>query len=435
MILRGVTLLLALLLAACGPASPIIVGGPDSGSDPDDSTGIVDSSPFFLPGDSAADDSGDTDTDPGGSEDDEAIFQAFFDVSVIQEIDIALSGDAIRQINSGATDAYVEADITVNGAFFPQSGLRLKGSSTYQDLDCRDGYCKAAFKIKLDEFVLDQKLGDLERITLNNMTSDYTQSKELIAYDLLNQHSQLASRCNFARVTLNGEPWGLYANVESADDEWLKRRFTDPEGSLWGTGSSYGDFYAGYLDTGWVLKSGVEGIAPLQAVTAALDAFTGDFFGELGALLNTDQWLDYWAWCAATGNYDGYPFHLNDVLIYADPADAGRFVFAPWGTDETWDEYEYTGQTWNTVGGRLGYACLADPACVAELKVRIGVAVTEYEASDVLGVAEAAWALSEADVLTDPVRPFTPSYVWAYRDYYAELMPRYGAYVRGKVGI
>ena len=165
---------LVLLLAACGRTSTILLGVPAGGNSPDDSAEAGDSSPFFLPGDSAADDSGDTDTDPGDGAEDEAIFQAFFDVRVIQEIDIVVSDRAIQQLNSGATDAYVEADITVNGAFFPRSGLRLKGSSTYQDLNCRDGYCKAAFKIKLDAFVLDQKLGYLERITLNNMTSDYT---------------------------------------------------------------------------------------------------------------------------------------------------------------------------------------------------------------------------------------------------------------------
>ena len=161
----------------------------------------------------------------------------------------------------------------------------------------------------------------------------------------------------------------------------------------------------------------------------------GDFFGELGPYVNVDQWLDYWAWCAATGNYDGYPFHQNDVLIYEDPLNEGRFDFAPWGTDETWDEYEYTGQTWNVVAGRLGYACLADNACITELKSHIATALDAYETSDVSGMAQEAWDLSEADVQTDPRRPFTPDYVWYYRDYYEGVMPTYADYVRAKVGL
>ena len=67
-----------------------------------------------------------------------------------------------------------------------------------------------------------------------------------------------------------------------------------------------------------------------------------------------------------------------------------------------------------------------------ELRTRI-LAVEEYEESDVIGLAEAAWALSEADAQTDADQ-FTPDYVWYYRDYYAGLIPLYGDYTRAKMG-
>ncbi len=417
-------LALPLLLVACGPSGLVISDGNDDDTGDPVETGADSDDTETIPGD--------TDTDSGP--DDDAIYEAFFDPSVIQTVDIVLSDAAIRRLNNGV-DEYVAGDATINGVAFADVGVRLKGSSTYQDLDCGDGYCKAAFKLKLNEFVPDQTYGDLERITLNNMTSDYTQSKEVIVYDLLGRNSQLASRANYARVTLNGEPWGLYVNIESADDEWLKRRFSDPEGNFWGTGASYGDFYTQWLDTGWELKSGDGDLARFNALIAALDAYQGDFFGELGQLINVDQWLEYWAWCAAVGNFDGYPFGINDVLVYEDPADAGRLVFAPWGTDESFSEYSWSGRDWNLVSGRLGAACLADQACVTELKAHIATAVEAYEASDVGAIAQAAWDLSETDVLTDPKRPFTPDYVWYYRDYYDALLPVYGTYVRGQVGL
>lgn len=418
-----------LLLALACPGDQVIISGDtpvDTGNPvPDDSVETV-------PGDTSEPvDSGDTGEMPS----DDELYERFFDVNVIQVIDIELSQASINRLNNVDGRTYVEGNVVVNGYRFDNVGVRFKGSSTYTDLDCGDGYCKASFKIKFDEFVAGQKFGDLERVTLNNMMTDYTQSKEVIVYGLLAEHSQLASRANYARVTLNGESWGLYANVETADDEWLKRRFADPSGNFWGTAYYYGDFYGPYLDTGWVSKSGDGDQSQLWAVTVALDAYRGDFFGELGGLINTDQWLDYWAWCAVVGNYDGYPFTLNDVLIYADPADGNRFVFAPWGTDESWAEYELSGQTWNAVGGRLGTACLYDQACVDELLVHINTAIELYDESEVLARAQAAWDLSEADVLTDDKRPFTVDYVWYYRDYYADLMPRYGDYVRGKTGL
>ena len=133
------------------------------------------------------------------------------------------------------------------------------------------------------------------------------------------------------------------------------------------------------------------------------------------------------------GNYDGYPFTLNDVLIYADPADDARFTFMPWGMDESWDELEVSGRTWNAVGGRLGTACLADPACLDALKLKILDAADKYESSDVIDMAQAAWDLTEADVLTDPKRPVTPDTVWTYRDYYSAVMVGYPDYIRNQV--
>jgi hypothetical protein len=372
--------------------------------------------------------------DPEADEDDE-IYLAFFDPAVIQQVDIELSEEAMYQLNYVDGRTYVEGSITVNGERFDAVGVRFKGSSTYQDLDCSDGYCKAAFKIKLNAFVEGQKLGDIQRITLNNMVSDYTQSKEVIAYNIMVDQSFLASRCNYATVTLNGQNWGLYANLESADDRWVKRRFEDASGNFWSTGNGYADFRPEWFDTGWSITSGEGDYTQLAALASALDRYQGDYFGELGEVMNAEQFLDYWAWCAAIGNYDGYPWHLNDILLYEDPLDARKFVFAPWGIDESWDEYEYTGQTWNTVYGRLGYACLDDPACIEELRVRIGIALDEYDEADVLSRAQAAWDLSEEAVQADPVRPYTPDYVWYYRDYYEGVMPGYSDYVRTKVGL
>jgi spore coat protein CotH len=314
-------------------------------------------------------------------------------------------------------------------------GVRLKGSSTYQDLECSDGYCKAAFKIKLDEYQDDQRYGDVERVTLNNMTTDTTQSKEVIVYNLLNEHSQLASRASYARVTLNGEDWGLYANVESADERFLERRFADASGNLWGTGADHGDFRPEFFDSGWVIKSGPGDTAQLVAVSEALDRPRGDFFGTLGEVVDTEEFLDYWAWCVAIGNYDGYPFHLNDVLVYEDPQAARRLLFAPWGTDESWDEYEATGQSWDVVYGRIGFACFDDEACVEALRARIAEALDAYDEADVLARAQAAWDLTEADVQTDPVRPSTPEEVWAARDALAALIPTYSDYERERVGL
>ncbi len=418
-------MLTPLLLLACDSTGSIQLGGNETGADPH-TAAAVDTDGDQLPGDTSTD----TDTDTAEEPDSDVVYSAWFDETVMHTVDITVSDRGIRDLNNNGRE-YVEADVVLDGTPLPQVGLRLKGSSTYQDLNCSDGYCKASFKIKTDEYLPDQKFGSLQRITLNNMTTDYTQSKEVVVYNILRDASQLASRCSYARVTLNGEPWGLYANVEAVDDEWVERRFTDPSGNLWATASSGADF----TDTGlyfWESNSGDGDKSQLQALTRALARYEGDFFGELSGLMNVDQYLDYWAWCAAMGNYDGYPFTGNDVILYEDPLDERRMVFAPWGTDESFDQYESSGRIWYNAYTTLGYACLADAACVAELKVRIQANADVTEGMDMLTRAQAAWDLSEADVTTDPTRPFPPSDVWAYRDYYAAVIDGWPAYTRQK---
>jgi hypothetical protein len=404
----------------------------------DSSTAGQESAETVGGGDADADGDADTDTDGGGND---QAYEAFFDPATVQQVDIEISAENIMALNANGRE-YVEANVTVNGEYFDTVGLRLKGSSTYEDFDCSDGACKPAFKIKLNEYVSGQKYAGLKRITLNNMSYDYTQSKEIIVYPLLNDAGALASRASFAWVTVNSETYGLYANVESADDEWVEARYEDATGDFWGTASDSGDFSVYGLSTradgsgprGWILKSGTGDTTRLEAVKLALDnATSGDFFGAMGDVVDTEQFLDYWAWCVAVGNYDGYPFHLNDVLIYADPSDSGRFDFAPWGTDETWDET----QDWNYLYGRLGLLCYYDPNCVAELKTRTTYALEFYEAADVLGRAEAAWALTDPLLLEDTRRPYwiTMDYIEYYRAYYAALIPQWPDRVRSHMGL
>lgn len=416
-------IVILLTLLACGPSGSIKLPGGSGGEDTGVDTG-ADTGADVLPGDTTVD------TDTAEEPDKDAIYEAWFDETVMHTVDITIDDRNIRALNNDGR-TYVEADVVVDGTTLAQVGLRLKGSSTYQDLNCSDGYCKASFKIKTDEYLPDQKYGSLQRITLNNMTTDYTQSKEVVVYNLLRDASQLGSRCSYARVTINGEPWGLYANVEAMDDEWIERRFEDSSGNLWATASSGADF----TDTGmsrWEINTGTGEKDQLRRLTEALKVYQGDFFGELGGIMNADQFIEYWSWCAAVGNYDGYPFTGNDVILYEDPLDDRRMVFMPWGTDESFDEYEVSGRIWWGAYTSLGYACLADPACVTELKTRIQANADTTEGMDMLARAQAAWDLSEADVTTDPIRPFTPDYVWYYRDYYAAVIDGWPDYSRAQ---
>lgn len=377
-----------LFFLACTPISPFVESG---------TTSSIDSATTLESIPSSDTDTADTTTD----QDDEAIYQAFFDPATVQEVRIELAPAAINSLNQDGS-TYVKGNVIVNGVRMDDVGVRLKGSSTYQDFNG-----KPAFKIKTNSFVPGQKYGDLERITLNNMIGDPTQAKEVLVYQLWANAGMTGPRCNFARVYVNDELFGLYSNIESMDDHWLVRRYDDATGDLWGTSAGGADFNAeGLVQNGdgsflnWILKSGVGSQDAFFGIQGALPAAASAWDASLTPYIDTDQYLDFWAWSVVFGNQDGYPFHTNDVLIYADPSDGGRFDFSPWGMDESYDSTV----VWNYVAGALSLTCTTDPACTASLFQKLEADVDLYATFDVDTLRSAAYEVSAADMENDPRR-------------------------------
>ncbi|GDX78192.1 hypothetical protein LBMAG42_00030 [Deltaproteobacteria bacterium] len=346
--------------------------------------------------------------------------EAFFDVASVREVRIALSEAALEELQDDPK-TYVEGDVTLDGTTLLHVAVRLKGNSSFQDFDG-----KPAFKLKLNEYCPGQKYAGQKRVTLNNMTTDASQSQEVVNYQLWAAAGLFGPRASYAQVFVNEELFGLYANVESTDSEWVEERYADATGQLW-EASDTAEFDAAGL-AGWELKAGVDDRAPLAAVAAALDA-EGDVYGNLDAVLDMDQFLSYWAWKSVIGDDDGYPWNPNDVFLYGDPELGGRFQFSPWGFDEGWKDYV----TWDNAPGRLATACLAEAACSARIRDRVEEAVGAFEAVDTAGFATAAWALSAPLLDGDPRRPFTVAEVEAARVELAAAIAGRAARMRGRL--
>lgn len=399
--------MLSLLLAGCDPATISVVTDSDTASvGPDDSqpdswreSDPLDSIP---PIDDSSDDSDPPDTDPPDP-DDERLYQEFFDRGVIQEIRLELTDDAIDDLNQDGRE-WVECDVEVNGVRFDGAGVHLKGSSTYQDFRG-----KPAFKIELDGFNPGQRYGALERITLNNMTGDASQIREVVAYRAWEEAGMVGPKANFARVYVNDELFGLYTNIETMDDRWAPHRYADGSGDLWDTAPDGADFTRSGLsrDGGgdflyWDLQAGTGTQDNFFAIQDEIQGGSGDWFVDMDPYLNTDQYLDFWAWSVVMGTQDGYPFHLNDILLYVDPDNGGRFDTMPWGFDETWD----SSFVWYSVAGQLSAACINDPACVAALTQKMSGGFDVYDTMDITGWMEEAAALIAQDIEDDPRRPY-----------------------------
>ncbi|MSQ01961.1 MAG: hypothetical protein EXR71_08715 [Myxococcales bacterium] len=384
-----------------------------------------------VPGDTSPEDSGgvsngDTGDDPLAEV---AEAEAFYAFGILQELRLTLTEDTIKELDRQArrgTTEYLPGDVEVNGIPFGNVGVRIKGSSTLRTFDG-----KPSLKIKFNAFVPDQDFAGLERVTLNNMVEDPTQTKEVMAYRIFREAGLDASRANHAAVYVNDELYGLYTNLETMDDHWLGDRFPDPAGELFEANDN-ADFTRGGL-AHWESASGEGDTTQLQAVIDALRVSGGDFEAELSGTVDLAQFRRFWAWSLLIGNTDGYPYTLNDCYVYADPGAGLRFVFFPWGVDESWQAW--TLSSWGSASGVLAARCLDDDACRSSFRATMTDELALYETFPVVAWFTEAEAAT-ADILeADPRRSFTLAGVRAERANLVTALEGWAAMVREAMGL
>ncbi|MEQ1565311.1 MAG: CotH kinase family protein [Myxococcota bacterium] len=266
--------------------------------------------------------------------------------------------------------------------------VKLKGSGSWQDLSG-----KPPWKLDLNAVVPGQRLRGLEGITLNNGDHDPTFAREVTTYEAFAAAGIPAPRVGWARVTYNGEDYGLYVHVETIDDEFLRRWYPDPTGMLL-EGTMDGDVSRWEL---LELEEGALDEGMLTALDAVLaDPYAADALPRLEALVDLDAFLTYAAVEALALHWDGYQKPKN-YHVYLDPTD-GRLEWLPHGTDWTWI---VPNSLWHGEGAVYRF-CLEQPACVDRYAaaVRAVADAFELQGAPERFAARSAWLRPE--ILADP---------------------------------
>lgn len=232
---------------------------------------------------------------------------------------------------------YFHAAVSVDGRELSDVGIRKKGfvGSVLEGSESRP-----SLKVKTDEYVSGQLLGDTERITLNNNHTDRSRMHTCLAYSVFTDAGYPAPLCNLANVSVNGTPLGAYTHVEPLKKRFLRRAFGNDEGSLYeGTVADFTDAHlAGLPDNlgRWEPKTDATDRtgAPLRRVADALKAPDDALEVALNSVLDLDAFFQFWALETLVGHDDGYASNTNNMYVYFDPLRSGRAVFVPWGPDD-----------------------------------------------------------------------------------------------------
>lgn len=158
---------------------------------------------------------------------------SLFSTDSIINVDISISdSDWEDLLENAISEEYYSCDVTVNGTEYKNVGFRAKGNTSLSMVASSDSD-RYSFKISFDEYVDGQNCDGLSKLVLNNNYSDATMMKEAICYDMFAFLGADASLYNYAKVSINGEYYGVYLALEPVEESFAMRNY----------GTNYGELY------------------------------------------------------------------------------------------------------------------------------------------------------------------------------------------------
>jgi hypothetical protein len=194
--------------------------------------------------------------------------------------------------------------------------VRLKGNWSW---DCD----KLQFVISFNEEDPDARFHGLRKVMLDAPWYDHTLLHERLAFPLFEARGLPYSCANNARLNVNGNYYGLYANLERVDHEYLERNWENPDGNL----------YQGGVE----LKTN-EDVGDTSNLEALQAARTVD---QIAALMDLDQAVAEWAMEAMIPAMDNYWAGVEINYYLYDHPSLG-FVYIPYDLDISWGDAAYS---------------------------------------------------------------------------------------------
>jgi hypothetical protein len=262
----------------------------------------------------------------------------FYDLKSVQTIHLEIAAEDLGRLRRA-----LPRRISVPGTFrwnehaLQPVGIRYKGSSS----SAPDSPHKRSFLIEFSEFKRGQQFLGLRHVALDNGIQFGSLFSEPLVTEALRGVGVKASRCNYARVYLNGQPAGVYVNVERIDRSFLQRHFGSPDGPLFkvndggpGADLRYQGNEPALYHRAFELHAGqeTEAYAALIEFIRAIDVSAGTGAG-LGQCLDVEAFVKTTAVMLFAGAFDQYTgWGPHNYYLYRDPGDR-RWTYMPWDLD------------------------------------------------------------------------------------------------------
>lgn len=268
---------------------------------------------------------------------------------------------------------------------------RLKGNWSW---NCD----KLQFVISFNETDPDGRFHGLRKLVLDAPWYDHTLLHERLAMHYHQQRGVPHSCVNHARLEVNGEHYGVYANVERVDREYLERNFDDADGNLWKEGRE--------------LKTNDE-----TGSSALIDRFWGTTSSqELGEIIDIPHALRVWSSLAMLPDPDSYWAGVEiNFYLYEHPTRG--LLFLPYDSDlafgeniwpelATMDPITHEHDEWKRE--EQFKAVLSDPKWCERFVTELRAARDAYDVADLESKIDTWSEQIEGSIQTEPHPVFTP---------------------------
>lgn len=229
---------------------------------------------------------------------------ALFDTDSVISVNILMDdADWNAMLENSTAEEYYQCDVEINGTTFYRVGIRPKGNTSLTSIASDPTTDRYSFKLEFDQYVDGQTCFGLDKLILNNNYADATNMKEALIYDMFQYLGADASLYNYAKISVNGEYWGVYLALEAVEDSFMLRNYGAQSGKLYkpdsmniGDGKDFGDFNADDMDFGNMTPPDTQGnanqansSAPSQTPDTVDPPQNRDSSGETSAEPSTDS--------------------------------------------------------------------------------------------------------------------------------------------------
>lgn len=157
-----------------------------------------------------------------------------FDTDKVLDINIRIDEDDWQtMLDNAINEEYVSCDVEIGGKTFTNVGIRPKGNTSLSSIVSDPDSDRYSFKLEFDKYVEGQTCFGLDKLVLNNNYADATNMKEAIVYEMYRFLGADASLYNYAKLSVNGEYFGIYLALEAVEESFMLRNYGAANGALY----------------------------------------------------------------------------------------------------------------------------------------------------------------------------------------------------------